>query len=117
MGRFINSDTSAVITASQLALTDKNLFAYCDSNPVVRIDVTGMFWDVVFDVISVCVSVKDVVSDPTNGWNWGALALDVVCLVVPVVTGGGAAVKIAKQAASHADEAADIARGVNLVQT
>lgn len=31
VGRFINADTSAVITATPTALTDKNLYAYCDN--------------------------------------------------------------------------------------
>ena len=45
-----------------MALTDKNLFAYCDNNPIVRADGDGEFWDTVFDVKSehrVC----------TNAWR------------------------------------------------
>ena len=42
-GRFINADVPEVITASQLQLTDKNLFAYCDNNPIVRVDYGGQF--------------------------------------------------------------------------
>ena len=44
VGRFINADTSAVITATPTALTDKNLYAYCDNNPVMRTDADGEFW-------------------------------------------------------------------------
>ena len=36
--RFISADNSAVITATPAALTDKNLYAYCDNNPVMRVD-------------------------------------------------------------------------------
>jgi len=25
-------------------VTDKNLFAYCDNNPIVRVDENGEFW-------------------------------------------------------------------------
>lgn len=34
-----------------MALTDKNLYVYCDNNPVVRVDHDGQFWETVFDVI------------------------------------------------------------------
>ena len=43
--RFINADTSEVITATPTALTDKNLFAYCDNNPVMRTDGEGEIWN------------------------------------------------------------------------
>ena len=45
VGRFINADTTDVLKASPMALTDKNLFAYCDNNPVCRIDTDGRFWE------------------------------------------------------------------------
>ena len=45
-GRFINADTPAVVTASpDSASWDKNLFAYCDGNPVNRVDDGGEFWE------------------------------------------------------------------------
>jgi len=50
MGRFINTDTTDILTATPNELTDKNLFAYCDNNPVVRVDYGGEFWDTVFKV-------------------------------------------------------------------
>ena len=43
-GRFISPDTSAVLAATPTALTDKNLYAYCDNNPVMRADNGGDFW-------------------------------------------------------------------------
>ena len=45
--RFISADTSAVITTTPTALTDKNLYAYCDNNPVMRVDNGGEFWNFV----------------------------------------------------------------------
>lgn len=36
-----------VVTASLGDLTDKNLFAYCDNNPVMRADDGGYFWHIV----------------------------------------------------------------------
>ena len=47
VGRFINPDTTDVLTATPKALTDKNLYAYCDNNPVVRTDTDGKFWHLV----------------------------------------------------------------------
>jgi RHS repeat-associated protein len=44
IGRFISPDTESVITATPDALTDKNLYAYCDNNPVMRRDDGGEFW-------------------------------------------------------------------------
>ncbi|MBQ7745049.1 MAG: hypothetical protein IJT85_05705 [Ruminococcus sp.] len=38
MFRFVNADTTEVLTASPMSLTDKNLFSYCDENPVMFMD-------------------------------------------------------------------------------
>jgi len=46
-GRFISPDTSAVLTATPMSLTDKNLYAYCDNNPVMREDRGGTMWQIV----------------------------------------------------------------------
>ena len=43
-GRFINPDQIDVLTATPDQLTDKNLLAYCDNNPVMRSDADGEFW-------------------------------------------------------------------------
>ena len=38
-GRFISPDTTeSVITATPDALTDKNLYAYCDNNPITYVE-------------------------------------------------------------------------------
>ena len=36
--RMLNADTVGIVTTSLDDLTDKNLFAYCDNNPIVRRD-------------------------------------------------------------------------------
>ena len=33
-GRFISPDSSWILTATPMGFTDKNLYAYCDNNPV-----------------------------------------------------------------------------------
>ena len=49
--RFISSDTNSVILASPGDLTDKNLYAYCDNNPVMRADTGGEFWHIVIGAV------------------------------------------------------------------
>ena len=45
--RFISPDTTDVLTATSMALTDKNLYAYCDNNPVMREDKDGQFCSII----------------------------------------------------------------------
>ena len=45
--RFISSDYPDVLFTTPMALTDKNLYAYCDNNPVMRSDYGGDFWHIV----------------------------------------------------------------------
>ena len=45
--RFINADDESLIIATPMSLTDKNLYAYCDNNPISREDRGGQFWNVV----------------------------------------------------------------------
>ena len=44
--RFISADDVSLLSASPMALTDKNLYAYCDNNPVMRRDTEGEFWTI-----------------------------------------------------------------------
>ncbi len=47
-GRFINADDTTVITAStDNASWDKNLYSYCDNNPITRSDNGGRIWNFV----------------------------------------------------------------------
>ena len=103
IGRFINADSTNTLMNTPMAYTDKNLYAYCDNNPVMRVDNGGEFWDTVFDVVSLCFSVVDVIKNPDDPWAWAGLAADVVSLAVPFATGGGAVVK----AVSKADDIVD----------
>ena len=43
-GRFINADSLALTLVSTDSLTDKNLYSYCDNNPVCRADENGGLW-------------------------------------------------------------------------
>ena len=82
-----------------------NRYSYVLNNPVRYNDPSGHWVDTVLDVAGIVWDLHDI---HKNGLNWStglALAVDVVCVVVPLATGGGALVR----AASHADEVADIA--------
>ena len=124
VGRFINADNSAIITATPYALTDKNLFAYCDNNPVMRVDNGGAFWDTVFDVVSLGFSIVEVCVNPTDVWAWVGLAGDVVDLI-PFVSGVGEVTRTVKtidkvtdtvqiaKAVDFTDDAADIVKALD----
>ena len=108
IGRFINAD-------NQLAtgdFTGLNLFAYCDNNPVVRVDPNGQFWDYVADIGFLLWSVADVVNDPGDWKNWAALAVDAVFAVVPFVPSGvGQVIKVGNKI----DNALDVANAINKI--
>ena len=111
VGRFLSPDNVNLLLASPRALTDKNLYAYCDNNPVMRIDRGGEFWDTIFDVVSLVVSVVDVVKNPTDPMAWAGLAADTISLVVPGLTGGGSVVR----AMTKADDVVDAVKTIDNV--
>ena len=86
-GRFVNADDVRVVEV-QDDLNDKNLYLYCDNNPITRDDSKGHVWETVFDVVSLGASIMETVTNPRNAWNWVGLAGDVIDLV-PFVTGVG----------------------------
>ena len=107
-GRFISADTTDILSV-QSDLYDKNLFAYCDNNPVVRVDVSGYAWETVFDIASLCLSMAEVAVNPADAWAWIGLAADFVDLV-PFVTGLGEvvrAVKVSNKAIDAVDTVSD----------
>ena len=96
------------------------MFSYCENNPVMGVDPNGEFLDTIWDVISLGMSVAEVVANPTDPWAWASLAGDIFDVVVPGVSGVGEAVsavsnlkkasKAAKRIASGADNIADGAK-------
>ena len=112
-GRFINADTTDVLTVSPTALTDKNLYAYCDNNPVVRRDEFGAIWETVFDIISLGASIMDVAENPKDPWAWIGLAADAIDLI-PVVTGIGETVRGLKVATVALENADTVKKGWKL---
>lgn len=105
LGRFINAD--AVLLTDDLL--GNNQYAYCCNNPVTYDDPTGHGLDIVFDFISLGFSIKDVIDDPSNPYAWAALGLDVLCLAVPIMSGGGTLVR----GLSKVDDVVDLAKAVD----
>ncbi|MBQ7389736.1 MAG: RHS repeat-associated core domain-containing protein [Clostridia bacterium] len=117
--RFINADIPDVITATPTALTDKNLFVYCDNNPVMRTDHDGMFWGTLFDVASLGMSILEVWANPYDPWAWAGLVGDAIDLL-PIVSGVGEAtdiLRIATKADDFIDLADDIHDTANVVDS
>ena len=87
-GRFINVDDHSVITATPDALTDKNLYAYCDNNPVMRADNGGEFWHILVGaaVGAIVNSVAQIVIAPKpRAWgHFCTLAKTAKCLFTNV---------------------------------
>jgi len=73
VGRWVNADTTDILTAALMGLTDKNLFVYCDNNPVMRADHGGDFWHIVVGAAVGAVAgivgqvISDVVTSLLNG--------------------------------------------------
>ena len=65
--RFVNADTTDILAAKG-DLYDKNLFAYCDNNPVARVDDGGEFWNFIAGACIGAISfyVGDVIENVTD---------------------------------------------------
>ena len=122
--RFISADDFGILSANSVGLKQKNLYAYCENNPVVRLDNGGQFWETVFDVISLGASIVEVYENPGDPWAWAGLLGDTVD-IIPFVTGIGEGIRIAKtvdktidkiqiaKAVDFTDKAADIVRSLD----
>ena len=78
-GRFISADNEDVLTKDLLSTYDKNLYSYCDNNPIIRVDFGGDFWRELFTAIAVTAVVVAA----------GALVVATGGLAVAAVAGGG----------------------------
>ena len=108
VGRFINAD---IYVSTGQGVLGNNMYAYCANGPIARYDVDGLFIDAVFDIVSLCFSIADVIANPTDPLAWAGLAVDVVCLVTPGLTGGGTFVR----AVGKIDDVADVVKTANKV--
>lgn len=75
-GRFINADSPALILDGDVGLADKNLYAYCDNNPVNRKDDDGDIWQAM--LIGAIVGVAgQYISDVANNISSGKKGADI----------------------------------------
>jgi len=79
VGRFISPD-SADILEVQSNLYDKNLYAYCDNNPVMRRDETGDVWIAAVAIGVGMGVVGQYVSDVIGNITSGATGLDIFAI-------------------------------------
>ena len=109
VGRFINPDN---YPSTGQGVLGNNMFAYCGNNPVARVDIGGYLWDTVFDVVSLCFSIADVASNPTDVTAWIGLAGDAIDLI-PFVSGVGKLTRAATTTLEVIDSVYDTSRLVD----
>ncbi|MBP3936392.1 MAG: RHS repeat protein [Clostridia bacterium] len=118
LGRCITPDSTDVLLASPMSLTDKNLYAYCDNNPVMRADHGGAFWHILAGAAAGALisGVVTVASNLVTGNSWndglgtamlagaasGALASSGVAIGWIVI--GNAAISMAENVANQVIE-------------
>ena len=100
-GRFINADLVDTLISTIGDITDKNLFNYCDNNPVMRIDGGGEFWKEIGLAVAITAGVLAV----------GALAVATGGLAT-VVVAGSSSMLVATPTAVSAVEIAMVASTV-----
>ena len=80
-------------------------------------DASGQIWETPFDIITLAISVVEVIIDPYDPLNWAGLAADAVALI-PFVTGVGEATRVVKVTSSvieTADTVYDAGKVVNKI--
>ena len=103
--RFVTADDPSYLGANG-DLVGYTLFAYCSNNPIMYVDPTGHCIDTVFDLLSLGVSVVEVVINPMDPWAWAGLGGDALNLI-PFVSGLGEGIKGMKVVAKGVDLADD----------
>ena len=87
-GRFVSVDPARASADPKLPQS-WNRFSYSLNNPLKIVDRDGRVWDYALDVVGLAYDVYQLYQEPSWG-NAGALALDVVLAVAPVVPTTGA---------------------------
>ena len=100
--RFINSDSEALVIATpESASWDKNLYAYCDNNPIVRYDIGGEFWNTIIGAVGGAIAggISAAISgtDIGAGMICGAIsgAVTGAAIDITIATGGAGLVALA----------------------
>ena len=103
VGRFINPDGTSLLSVSPYGISDKNLYTYCDNNPIMRTDKGGTAWETVFDIISLGLSIGDVMENYDDPMAWVGLVGDAIDLI-PFVTGVGETARVVNTGRKIADD-------------
>ena len=112
--RFIQPDDIEYLDPS--SINGLNLYCYCFNNPIMYYDHSGHLIESLFDILSIGYDIYCLfTNDGHKDWkNWAALGLDVVCLILPIATGGSAIVRTAGTI-ENADDVYDTIKSLNLV--
>ncbi|MGI6362064.1 MAG: RHS repeat-associated core domain-containing protein [Bacillota bacterium] len=96
VGRFISADDVSLIAESTDEMGDKNLYAYCDNNPISRADKGGEIWNFVIGAaIGAGIEIASQVITSGKITNWKAVGLSAAMGTI----GGGAVGKVVGLAA------------------
>ena len=110
IGRFINADDPSLLTESPNDLTDKNLYNYCDNNPVNRKDSDGEFWHIAVGAAigaatSALIEIGRQLYCDGKVTDWGSVAQNAISGAVTgglAASGAGLAVQVLANAGSGA---------------
>ena len=123
--RYYDPTTCRFVSADSFVFADQdilgnNTFAYCCNNPISRIDETGHWFDVLWDVVSLVVSVVEVIQNPTDVGAWVGLAMDAVDVLVPCVSGLGEAtdaVNATRKTVDAVDDLHDVGKAADAAKS
>jgi pyocin large subunit-like protein len=85
-----------------------NRYAYALNNPVKYTDPSGHYVETAVDVAFIAMDLNDIRTGNADKWTYIGLAADVVCLALPVATGGRVAVMAVEEGVIHADKVGDL---------
>ena len=107
IGRFINADSYA--STDMVGLLSTNMFSYCENNPVMRVDPTGKFWDIL-DCFMAALSWEEFVSNPSwAGFGWAVA--DTISLLPGIPS-----VSYVRRGLEIADTVQDISKSMRRIQ-
>lgn len=109
--RWLNADSIEDLDPS--SINGLNLYSYCGNDPINRYDLSGHFWDYVFDAAFIAWGIYDLVNGGYKDWkNWVALSVDIAFAVLPFVpSGAGQVIKVGNKI----DNAVDVASAINKI--